>query len=119
MALSLRILCIAGALVTFWVITGNIRRKKVQIEDSIFWVVLSCALLVVAVFPQIATFVSRLLGFQSPSNFVFVVVIAILLVRLFSLSTEVSSLRHRLNELAQEEALLGKARKEDDTSSNG
>ncbi len=108
MSLQLRILCIVGAFITFVVITTNIRRKKMQIEDSIFWIVLSAALVVVAFFPQIAIELSRLLGFVAPSNFVFVVVIAILLVKLFQLSTDVSLLRHKLNELAQEEALLAK-----------
>jgi hypothetical protein len=106
MSLGIRVLCVGGALATFLFIASNIRRKKVQIEDSLFWMVLSVALVVVAIFPRIATSLSRLLGFQAPSNFVFVVVIAILLARLFTLSTEVSSLRYRLNELAQEEALM-------------
>lgn len=118
MSLMLRILCVGGSLVTLLFITSNIRRRKVQIEDSIFWVVLAAALLVVAVFPRIATFASTLLGFQAPSNFVFVVVIAILLAKLFSLSTEVSSLKHRLNELAQEEALLSKEEEENSGARN-
>ena len=112
MSLMLRILCVSGSLILLLFITSNIRRRKVQIEDSIFWVILAVALLVVAIFPRIATFTAQLLGFQAPSNFVFVVVIAILLAKLFSLSTEVSSLKHRLNELAQEEALLYKEEEE-------
>lgn len=108
MSIMIRILCVVGSFVTLLFITSNIRRSKVQIEDSIFWVVLAAALLVVAIFPGLASTISGLLGFQAPSNFVFVVVIAILLAKLFTLSTEVSSLKHRLNELAQEEALIAK-----------
>ena len=52
------------------------------------------------------------MGFKAPSNFVIVGVVAILMMKLFSLSTEVSSLRHRLNELAQEEALIAKEKDE-------
>lgn len=118
MSLMLRILCVGGSLVTLLFITSNIRRRKVQIEDSIFWVILAAALLVVAIFPRIATSLATLLGFQAPSNFVFVVVIAILLAKLFSLSTEVSSLKHRLNELAQEEALLSKEEEENSGARN-
>lgn len=106
MSVMIRILCVVGSLVTLLFITSNIRRSKVQIEDSIFWVVLAAALLIVAIFPGLATTISGLLGFQAPSNLVFVVVIAVLMYKLFALSTEVSSLKHRLNELAQEEALL-------------
>jgi hypothetical protein len=107
MSLAIRILCVVGAVATFVFIAWSIRAKKVQIEDSLFWILLSAALVVIAVYPRIATVLARLLGFQAPSNFVFVVVIAILLAKLFSLSTEVSSLRYRLMELAQEQALMG------------
>jgi hypothetical protein len=112
MALGIRIVCIAGAVAMFMFITSNIRKKKVQIEDSLFWMVLSLMLVLIAVFPQIAFDLSAALGFKAPSNFVIVGVVAILLMKLFSLSTEVSSLRHRLNELAQEEALIAKEKDE-------
>ena len=108
MSLTLRILCIIGSAVMFLFITSNVRKKRVQIEDSLFWVLLAGALLLVAIFPWLATSLSQLLGFLAPSNFVFAVVIAILLAKLFSLTTEVSSLKHRVNELAQEEGLLSK-----------
>ena len=112
MALGIRIVCIAGAVAMFMFITSNIRKKKVQIEDSLFWMVLTLMLVLIAVFPRIAFDLSAALGFKAPSNFVIVGVVAILLMKLFSLSTEVSSLRHRLNELAQEEALIAKEKDE-------
>lgn len=108
MSLTLRILCIVGSALVFVFIANSIKKKRVQLEDAIFWVFLSLALLIVAIFPQLAIFLSDLIGIKAPSNFVFLVAIAILLIRLFSLSTEVSRLKHRLNELAQEEALLAK-----------
>lgn len=110
MSASLRILCVVGAVITFAVVTGNIRRRKLRLDDSLFWVVLSAALLVVALFPGIASTLAQALGFQAPSNFVFLAVIAVLTAKLFSLSAQVSTLKSRLDELAQEEAL----RKRDD-----
>lgn len=106
MSLSLRVLCIVGAAATFLIVTNSIRRSRMRMDDAIFWVAMSLGLVIVAVFPNIATTLSRLLGFQAPSNFVFLAVIAILLIKLFTLSTEVSALKSRVNELAQEEALL-------------
>ncbi len=108
MSLSLRILCVVGAVITFLVVTHNIRRRKLRLDDSLFWVVLSVALLVMAVFPGIVSALASALGFQAPSNFVFLAVIAVLTAKLFSLSAEVSTLRSRLDQLAQEEALLNK-----------
>ena len=108
MSLMVRILCLVGAAVVFLFITTNIRKKRVQIEDSLFWVLLAGALLIVAIFPQLASAIAHLFGFLSPSNLVFAAVIGILLAKMFTLSTEVSTLKHRVNELAQEEALMGK-----------
>ena len=54
MAFGIRIVCIAGAVAMFMFITSNIRKKKVQIEDSLFWMVLSLILVLIAVLPQIA-----------------------------------------------------------------
>ena len=64
---------------------------RVQIEDTIFWLLFSAALLVLAFFPGIAYWASNLLGFQSPINFVYVVIIFLLLAKLFLLSIRVSS----------------------------
>ncbi len=90
----------------FLFVTGNIRRKRIQIEDSIFWVIFSISLLVVAIFPQIVGALADLIGVLSPSNLVFLVVIAVLTAKLFTLTISISSLKHKINELAQEEALL-------------
>ena len=105
MSVSLRVLCIVGAAATFLIVTNSIRRSRMRMDDAIFWVALSVGLVIVALFPGIATTLSRLLGFQAPSNFVFVAVIAILLIKLFTLSMEVSALKCRVTELAQELAL--------------
>jgi len=102
---TLRLFCLAGAAITLFAITNQIRRSKIKIEDSLFWVVLSGVLLLVAIFPQIAYFFSNLLGFQAMSNFIFVAVIGILVLKEFSNTMQISLLKHKLNELAQEQAL--------------
>ena len=108
----LRILCIVGSAITFLGIAQQIRAAKIKIEDSLFWVLISGSLLIIAIFPDIAHFFARLLGFQATSNFVFVAVIAILLVKEFSNTTQISRLKHRVNVLTQELALQTK--EEDD-----
>ena len=49
-----------------------------------------------------------LLGFLSPSNFVFLVVIALMLLKLFNLACEVSRLTDKVEQLSQEVALSKK-----------
>ena len=62
-------------------------------------------LLILAIFPRIAYFFSDLLGFLSPSNFVFLVVIALMLLKLFNLACDVSRLSDKVEQLSQELAL--------------
>ena len=71
----IRICLIFGSLVTAWYILRRVRQAKVQIEDTIFWLLFSAALLILAIFPGIAYWAANLLGFMSPINFVYVVII--------------------------------------------
>ena len=45
---------------------------------------------------------------MSPSNFVFLLMLVLLMAKMFANSSEISMLKHRVNELAQENALLEK-----------
>ncbi|MDO5709014.1 MAG: DUF2304 domain-containing protein [Coriobacteriales bacterium] len=105
MSLTLRLLCVVGAAITFFGMARQIRKAKIKIEDSIFWVLLSGLLLLIAIFPRIASFFSHLFGFQATSNFVFCGLIAILLVKEFHNTMQISLLKHKVTELAQEMAL--------------
>ncbi len=57
------------------------------------------------VFPGIAYWASHLLGFQSPINFVYVVIIFLLLARQFFLSIRISQMDSRLRILTEQVAL--------------
>ena len=105
MSVTLRIALIVGSLISVGIVARGVKRAHIQISDSIFWVLSAAILLLLALFPQIAFACSSLLGFLSPSNFVFVTVIFLLLIKLFSLSCDVSKLSHKVDQLAQEQAL--------------
>ncbi len=94
-----------GAFLTCFVIIRRVRSAKIQMEDAIFWVLLAGALVVVAAFPQIAFFFSNVIGFESPSNFVFLLVTAVLVIKVFANAAEISLLKHKVNQLSQEIAL--------------
>lgn len=108
MPITLRILLAAGALVAFLIVVKNIKKNKIRMEDAIFWVLLSFILVVVAAVPKIALWCAARLGFISASNFVFLVVIGLLLMKVFSLSAEVSRLKFKVESLVHEEALRNK-----------
>ena len=71
----IRICLILGSFITAGYILRRVRLAKVQIEDTIFWLLFSAALLILAIFPGIAYWAANLLGFMSPINFVYVVII--------------------------------------------
>lgn len=105
MTLMLRICLIVASLLTTAVMMNKIRKSKVQIEDSIFWVLFSGALLLFSVFPKAAYLLADLVGIQAPSNFIFMLVIFLLLVKVFSMTMRISQLEAKLRELVQRMAL--------------
>ena len=101
----LRICLILGAFATAGYVLRRVRQARVQIEDTIYWLALSAVLLLVALFPGIAYWVSGLLGFVSPINYVYLIIIFLLLARQFMLSIRVSQLDSRLRVLTERVAL--------------
>lgn len=108
MSVVMRVLLIAGSLLTMWFMLRAIRSSEAQIEDSVFWIAFSALLLLMSLFPQIVFWVSRLLGIQSPTNMVFLLVIFVLVVRVFTLTTRISRLDESVKRLAEELALRSK-----------
>lgn len=102
---AFRILLILAAILSFRFMISNIRRSKLRISDSIFWFLFAALLILLAVFPQIAFFFGSLLGIISTVNLVFLVIIALLLFRVFTLTLRVSELDGKIEELAQTIAL--------------
>ena len=101
----IRICLIIGSLLAAIFVLRRVRQAKVQIEDTIYWLCFSAVLLVLAFFPGIAYWASHLLGFQSPINFVYVVIIFLLLARQFFLSIRISQMDSRLRILTEQVAL--------------
>jgi hypothetical protein len=101
MTTPLRIVILLVALLNMFLVVKDIRKGKIQIEYSVFWVIFSFLLVVLGIFPQICYWASGLLGIQSPSNFVFAFMLIVLLLRNFTLSKEVSQLNVKVTELAQ------------------
>lgn len=94
------VLIIVSILLTFFVLR-KIRQSKVKIEDSIFWVMFALLMVVFSVFPGLADILSDFVGTYSTSNFIFMFVIFILLVKVFFLSLKISQLESRVTALIQ------------------
>lgn len=94
-----------SALLIFWLILRKIRRSEVTIADSTFWFLFALSFVLMGVFRQIPFFFAGVFGIESPANFVFAYVIAVLILREFYSTVEISQLRARVRGLAQKEAL--------------
>lgn len=106
--IALRILLIIMSVFTFAFVIKQIRKNKIEIGESLFWIIISIILIVISVFPQITGFFTKLLGIQSPSNFVFLVAIFIVMLKLFTLSIDVAKLKQKLKSLIENVALKEK-----------
>ncbi len=105
MGLLFRAMLILGSIITCGFILFKVRRSKVQIEDSIFWIFLSAIVFLLSLFPQIAFFVSDILLIESPVNFIYLVIIFILIVHQFYMTMRISQLNNRIKEVVQRKAI--------------
>ena len=108
MTLVLRILLLIGALFAMGIVINSVRKSKIRISDSVYWVVSAGILVLFALIPQLAYFFSGLFGFMSPANFVLMLVIVMILIRIFHQSCAISKLTYKVEQLSSELALRDK-----------
>lgn len=105
MSLTLRIVLICVSLIVLVFVLRKIRKTDFVIEDSFFWILLCLLLLIISIFPGICYAFSNWLGFESPSNFIFLTIIFLLLAKEFFVSVKVSRLQTTLTHLIQKYAI--------------
>ncbi len=113
MTVTLRVLLIIASFLVLVFVLKKIRRTQLYIDDAIYWIVFSALLFLISVFPEIAIWAAKVLGIQSPANFVFLFVIFMVFIKLFDLAIELSVQKHRLNRLVQNLALMTEQEKEE------
>lgn len=89
----------------FLYVGRKIRLAGMRIGDGIIWLLASVAFIIISVWPEIIYAVCRWLGIVSPTNLVYLIVIAFLLMLVFINAIKISQLESRLDHLAQEVAL--------------
>ena len=109
----LRILLFLGSVVVFTIISQCIRQRRIQLKDGIFWVAFGFLLILVSVFPVLAVWASSILGIQSPSNCVFLILIFLLGCHQFFLTIRISRLEIKNNQLVQNIAIYRKLEDEE------
>ncbi len=108
MELTLKIALIAITVIYILLILRSIRRKKMNVSFSIFWIITGFVLIIFAIVPNLVETISKTLGFEAPSNMLFVVTIFMAFYLIFNLTTIVSQENKKNILLIQEVSLLKK-----------
>ena len=82
--------------------------KKLNLKYTLVWLGAAVFMLIIAIFPQIITFVTRLVGIQVESNAVFFFAILFLFLIVLTLTAIVSHMNNRVYRLTQMQAILEK-----------
>lgn len=106
MPIQLRIMLIVGAVGTMIYFVGEIRKNQLQIKHALFWTVASMILVLMSLLPTKVYEVIHYVGLQSPTNFVFLILIFALIIRQFSDTVKISVLERKLAILTQRIALM-------------
>ena len=97
-----------GSVFTFIYIIKKIINNKMQIRDSVNWIIWTFFMIVICLFPNIISFLSKILGIKEDSNTVFLIIITYLYIISFLNSCKLSKQSEKIKELTQELALFQK-----------
>ena len=101
----LRIVLMVVSLLSMFFVMIRVRKSKLKIDYSLFWIIFSLLLLIVSIFPGIAYSLSNLLGFMAPVNFVFLFIIFLLIIHSFYLTQKLSKTENMVQSLTEELAV--------------
>lgn len=99
MSLILRILLLIGSIISFIFCVNKIKQAKLKVEYSILWMVSSFALVLMSIFSDFVGWISAKLGFMSPVNFVFLIIIVFLFSQAFLDNLRISELNEKIKNL--------------------
>ena len=87
-------------------------KRKLNYKLTILWLCLCIFTIILAVFPEITIRISETLHIEKPVNALFLMFIFLIIVLLFYMSIEISSLQNKLTILIQKSALSQKRNEE-------
>ncbi|KRA22241.1 hypothetical protein ASD65_17215 [Microbacterium sp. Root61] len=100
------ILGVAAAILTFVVVVELLRRGRLRERHAIWWLLATFLALIAGVFPDLLVWAASVFGVVLPTNLVFFVSIAILVLVCIQHSAELTDLEGETRVLAERTALL-------------
>lgn len=108
MSLALKIVSISFLVILIIVILSLLKKDRITIKYAIVWLFPSIILLIFTLIPGFLNWTTKLLGFQTASNMVFALLIALLLMISIVLTVIVSNQKNQIRKLIQEVSILQK-----------
>ena len=96
---TLRIILIASSFIAFLLCVMKIKQSKLKVENAVTWMFGSIILILMSLFANAVGWISNLLGFVSPVNFVFLIMIAFLLIQVFIDNLHITLLNEKIKDL--------------------
>ncbi len=108
MHISLNIVLIIITLIYIFLILKSIRKKKLQMSFSVFWLITGILLIIALLIPNLVENISKILGFEVPANMVFCLTIFVSFYLIFNLTIGLSKENKKNTMLVQEVSILKK-----------
>lgn len=112
MDVKTRIFLIVGSILFFVFLLRTVKKAKLNIDVATLWIVFALAIVLIAIFPEVVYFFTNLIGIESPTNAIYLVIIFIMLVMIFCLFMKVSNLEIKINRLTETIAIEKKKKNE-------
>jgi hypothetical protein len=103
----IRIITIIGAVGVLLIVLELVRRRKLKEEYSVLWVVTALVVLVLAIWYDLLTSITSLVGAAAPASAIFFFGLLFFLVLMLHFSVRISTLERRLTELIQDVGING------------
>ncbi len=101
MTTILRIEMILLSIFFLFLVLRTVRKKKLQVQYALIWIVLAIGTFCLAVIPGFAEGLAKLFGIETASNFVYLLAILSLLLLTFSLTIIVSKQAQKIKNITQ------------------
>jgi len=108
MTMNLQFFLILLVLISYIVIFVTLHNRSLSMGHGTIWILINTALLVFAIFPRMIIEIATSLGFEAPSNMVFLLGFYFLYSITFVLLIHISTLENKIRLLVQEVSILKK-----------
>ena len=112
MSTNLKIISIVFSVLLMITVLLFVRKGKITIRYSLVWLSSTFVLFILCLFPNVLTWITRLIGIQVASNLIFALIIGILLIVAISLTIIVSNQTEKIRLLIQEVSILKEEKNE-------